>query len=336
MNKVTIYGERCSGTNYLQELLLLNFDIEIVWNYGWKHFFGFNDLSKSNDVLFIGIVRNLEDWINSLYRDKHHLPNELTKNVDSFLTNTFYSMDEQNNEIMTDRNMETGERYKNIFELRRIKNKFLIEKMPTLVKKYCLITYDDLTNNFIDIMNKLRDCGLKIKNGIEFPLNVSYYKKEKNKTFVKKVNKISREKIYESMIEKNELLFYENLLFPPNSQPQSQPVSTAVESSSIISHRVLPKIRDPRSHLQTIPSVYNPPPVLVQKHPVRGHGQEERRGDREERKTINRAPSLHRLESGVESRKSGGSASSHIGINKPQQQFNIKSLSNRQFKILNL
>ena len=216
---------------------------------------------------------------------------------------------------MTDRNIETGERYKNIFELRSVKNKFLIEKMPTLVKNYCLITYDDLTNNFIDIMNKLRDCGLKIKNGIEFPLNISYYKKNIYRPFVKKVNKISREKIYESMIEENELLFYENLLFPPNSQPQPQPVSTAVKISSIISHRGLPKIRYPRSHLQTIPSVRNPPPD-------RGHGQEER-------KTIN----LHRLESGVEARKP---TSSHIGINKPQQQFNIKSFSNRQFKIPNL
>jgi len=78
MKKVTIYGERCSGTNYLEELLLLNFDVETVWDYGWKHFFGFNDLTNSDDTLFIGIIRNLEDWINSLYREKHHLPIHLT------------------------------------------------------------------------------------------------------------------------------------------------------------------------------------------------------------------------------------------------------------------
>ena len=71
----TIYGERCSGTNYLERIMGLNFDINITWNYGWKHFFGFQDnkLENSDDTLFICIVRNLPDWINSLYRTPHHL-----------------------------------------------------------------------------------------------------------------------------------------------------------------------------------------------------------------------------------------------------------------------
>ena len=168
MNKVTIYGERCSGTNYLEQLLLLNFDVEIVWCYGWKHFFGYSDLSNSDDTLFIGIVRNLEDWINSLYREKHHLPEQLRENIDTYLNDTFYSIDDNNSEIMSDRNIDTGERYKNIFELRLVKNKYLIEKMPKLVKNYCLITHDDLVDSFADIMYKLKNCGLKIKDDSNF------------------------------------------------------------------------------------------------------------------------------------------------------------------------
>ena len=182
MKKVTIYGERCSGTNYLEQLLLLNFDVEIIWDYGWKHFFGFNDLTNSDDTLFIGIIRNLEDWINSLYREKHHIQH-LSKNIDIFLTDTFYSKDNNNNEIMDDRNIDTGERYKNIYELRLVKNKYLIEKMPNLVKNYCLITYDDLIDSFLDTMNKLKNCGLKINDNVDFPLNVKYYKKQKNILF---------------------------------------------------------------------------------------------------------------------------------------------------------
>jgi hypothetical protein len=218
MKKVTIYGERCSGTNYLEELLLLNFDVEIVWDYGWKHFFGFDDLTNSDDTLFIGIIRNLEDWINSLYREKHHLPQHLTENIDIFLTNTFYSVtidpityQETCDEIMRDRNIDTGERYKNIYELRLVKNKYLIEKMPNLVKNYCLITYDDLLDSFLDVMNKLKNCGLKIKDDINFPLNVYYFKKEKNVLFQKKENIIQKEKI---IIENEELKFYEKMLFP--------------------------------------------------------------------------------------------------------------------------
>ena len=156
IKKFTILGERCSGTNYLEELLLANFDIEIVWTYGWKHFFGFHTFENSDDVLFLGIVRNLEDWVNSLYRTPHHLPSDLMKNTDTFLTNTFYSVNRYNEEDMNDRNIETKERYTNIFELRHVKNKFLVETMPRLVKHYCLLTHDDLVHNFVNIINKLK------------------------------------------------------------------------------------------------------------------------------------------------------------------------------------
>lgn len=220
MKKVTIYGERCSGTNYLEQLLLLNFDVEITWNYGWKHFFGFNDLTNTDDILFIGIVRNLYDWINSLYREKHHLSKELTSDIYTFLTHEFYSFyttetfELTDNEIMTDRNMETNERYKNIFELRRVKNKFLIQKMPILVKNYCIITHDELLINFKDIMYKLKNCGLEVKKDIDFPLNVTYYKTNKNVEYKKKVNEISKEIIDNLIMKDEELLFYEKILFP--------------------------------------------------------------------------------------------------------------------------
>jgi hypothetical protein len=209
MNKVQIYGERCSGTNYLQELITNNFDVKITWEYGWKHFFGFRDLTNSDDVLFIGIIRSLDDWVNSLYREKYHLPPELTENEHSFLTYEFYSIYENNNEIMDDRNIETLERYKNIFELRHVKNKYLIETMPKLVKNYILITYEELCDNFYETMNNIKNKGLLIKNDIEFPLNISYYKQDKNSIYVKKENSISSE-----YINKKANMEYEIKLFP--------------------------------------------------------------------------------------------------------------------------
>lgn len=208
LNKVTIYGERCSGTNYLEQLLVTNFEINIIWNYGWKHFFGYNDLSNSDDVLFIGIVRNIYDWINSFYREQHHLSLEF-RDLTKFLDGEFYSVyDLQNNEIMQDRNLENNKRYKNIFELRHVKNKFLIEIMPKLVKNYLLITYDDLINNFNGIMNEIKKYNLIVKPNIEFPLNIFYYKNEKDKLFVKKNNEISKK-----MIFSRANLYYEKMLF---------------------------------------------------------------------------------------------------------------------------
>jgi len=74
MKKCTIYGERCSGTSYLENLIKINFDCQLHFDFCWKHFFGFNDeqLKHSEDTLFICIVRNPIDWINSLYKPQHH------------------------------------------------------------------------------------------------------------------------------------------------------------------------------------------------------------------------------------------------------------------------
>ena len=214
ISKVTIYGERCSGTNYLEKLLTHNFDLEIVWCYGWKHFFGIRDFTNTDNVLFIGIVRNIVDWINSLYREKYHLPIDLTKNVKNFLTNEFYSIysDGDTREILDDRNIYTKERYKNIFELRHIKNKFLVDDMPTLVKNYLLITHESLLYNFENTMNKIKDFNLPIKNNIMFPINITYNSKSSDTTVIFS-NKNKKNEITKSEILPRANLYYEKIIF---------------------------------------------------------------------------------------------------------------------------
>lgn len=62
IKKFTILGERCSGTNFLEQTILENFDVELTWEFGHKHFFGFHQFShnnKENETLFIGIVKIL-------------------------------------------------------------------------------------------------------------------------------------------------------------------------------------------------------------------------------------------------------------------------------------
>jgi len=209
IKKVTIYGERCSGTSYLEQLLVNNFDVTVTWEYGLKHFFGFNDLTNSDDTLFIGIVRNPYDWINSLYREQHHLPTHFKGNIDNFLNSEFYSLNYSNQEIMEDRNIYTKERYKNIFEMRHTKMKFLIEDMPKLVKNYTLITYEKLMDEFNPTINEIRNMGLTIKKGVHRPLNVHYYKKSTKVKFEKnkKTNHISKERIIGKIN-----MYYEELL----------------------------------------------------------------------------------------------------------------------------
>src|ERR1700677_1882589 len=115
IEKFTVYGERCSGTNFIEVLLLDNFKIDITWKYGWKHFFGFSDLKNSDDTLFICIIRNPYDWSKSLYYNKFHIPYANSINFNNFINNEWYSIYEENdNEILEDRNTHTKKRYNNI------------------------------------------------------------------------------------------------------------------------------------------------------------------------------------------------------------------------------
>lgn len=208
LSKFTIYGERCTGTNYLENLVLKNFDVDITWEFGWKHFFGFHDnkLLNSDDTLFICIIRDPIDWINSFFREKHHLPLKYMKNLTEeekiykFLNDEFWSFNDNNGnrdtskEILVDRNIYTGDRYKNIFELRYTKNNFLLKDMPKKVKNYIFIRYEDLKYNLDKVMKEIKNKGLPVKTNIKFPLNVKTYKKtEKSyeETSKKKKNIIS-------------------------------------------------------------------------------------------------------------------------------------------------
>jgi hypothetical protein len=88
MKYFTIYGERCSGTNFLECAIKENFNIEFTAKYAWKHFFGhykFENNDEENETLFIGIIRNPISWIDSFYEKKHHLPHNNQINIRNFL-----------------------------------------------------------------------------------------------------------------------------------------------------------------------------------------------------------------------------------------------------------
>ena len=177
-----ILGERNSGTNYLEKLLITNFNTKWNREYGSKHFFGFDDYSKnSNNILFICIIRNFTDWANSTFQKPYHLQRDLRISKDNFLNLEFWSYNDEfsgmtddrlGKEIMEDRNIYTKKRYKNIFELREKKLKYLSEDLKDQVKNYILIKYEDLVNNFEDTMKKIKNLNLleiKVKN---FPQNI--------------------------------------------------------------------------------------------------------------------------------------------------------------------
>ena len=192
MQQFTILGERCTGTHFLQYAIQQNF--KIPYYRGAKHFFGHNDDIEYTDeiidkTIFFVLVRHPVDWVDSFYKRLHHVPQENKKDIDSFLTNEWYSIYEEgskkNTEIMEDRNIETKERYTNIFEMRKGKHNYLINILPSKVKKFCIVKYEDLRDDYENTLDRIsRELNLVKKESpyakiIKYKgsFNALYYKK---------------------------------------------------------------------------------------------------------------------------------------------------------------
>jgi hypothetical protein len=164
IERFTIYGERHSGTNFLDQCIKQTFGLDLTYFYGFKHWFGFTKpetirYHPKYPVLFIGIVRNPYQWLQAFYNAPHNIPRENRVSFRHFLNNEWYSVDNNNNEIMQDRNFNTRPnlvRYKNIFELRQQKNKYLLEIMPIIAQNYALISYDSFVRNQQNHLNILQ------------------------------------------------------------------------------------------------------------------------------------------------------------------------------------
>lgn len=188
ITKYVIYGERCSGTNFLDNAIQTNFNLQLRNDLGSKHFFCFNNYDKSDDdTLFIGIIRNPIYWINSFSTELHHVPKQ-NKNINNFLFNEFYSVEENSNSIiLKDLNWKTLKIYTNIFELRKMKNFFLINVMKKKVKNYILINYEALLYNYdytLEFIKKKFD----LVPVFPFFKPIKQYKKSTTYNFVKQRN----------------------------------------------------------------------------------------------------------------------------------------------------
>jgi len=178
----TILGERCSGTHFLQHAILQNFHISYVK--GEKHFFGNREFRDTleiipeqmslhekqmihidsippSELLTICIVRDPVEWVDSFFKRKHHVPPENREPIERFLSCEFYSIYEEppkkHMEIMEDRNWLTKERYRNLFELRRMKNKYLLDKVSSdTTNRFFFLRYEDLRDNYENTLENIQ------------------------------------------------------------------------------------------------------------------------------------------------------------------------------------
>jgi hypothetical protein len=211
----TIFGERCTGTHFLQHAILKNFDIAYLK--GEKHFFGHKEKRNLRDVpdetltirekelkvfdnappdetIAFAMVRDPVEWIDSFFKRPHHVPPENRKTIEQFITSDFYSIYEEgfskNQEIMDDRNWLTKERYRDIFELRKWKCEYMLNILPNQYKHFYFIRYEDLRDNYMETLDKIRvffdTSGLKCKKTSNEYESVVKYKGTYNALYEKK------------------------------------------------------------------------------------------------------------------------------------------------------
>lgn len=129
-DKFAIFGERCSGTNVLEQLVWQNFKLNVTTEFGFKHWprreFNWSVL----ELPVVLIAREPVGYLSSMYRSAWHCSDELKEmNFSSFIRAEWKNVHNEDSgtkphdsrygeEMMCERHLETGTRYRNVLEMR--------------------------------------------------------------------------------------------------------------------------------------------------------------------------------------------------------------------------
>ena len=188
ITQIQIFGERCSGTNFLEQLIKKNYDIKVTSDFGWKHWYiDFTKLSNNNtdNTLFIVIVRNPYDQLRSLSLQPHHAPFHFEIGLSNFLRKKWlsYDLESTTNWLTPDSWWLALPEYlieseKNVCVLRNKKNKNFLG-LQNKVKNFLLINYENITKLiFLEIF------GIK-RISIDW-ISIDSYKGEGNEKYIAK------------------------------------------------------------------------------------------------------------------------------------------------------
>lgn len=210
---IQIFGERCSGTNYIENLICKNYQVSITYAFGWKHWYiDFKQFANANvsceNVLFIVIVRNPYDQLRSLSLEPHHAPFHYNISFSDFLRREWKSYESEHHTWfhpdINERNkcIKEGvliEHESNVCTLRNKKNKNFLE-LKNYVKHFLVINYEDILFNYTSI-TIIEDFNIQRRtNNI---INITNQKGIHDETFkMKEYN----------LIEENDILFINTTL----------------------------------------------------------------------------------------------------------------------------
>jgi hypothetical protein len=146
IEKFCVFGERCSGTTYLENLIESNFGLPMTDEFGLKHFWNMTDFSNNNTTLFIGIERELLSWLDSFAKTPHQVHPYRPYDYEALFfkpIRSYYQGD-------------MVEDYENIIECRRTKSNIIRSLFPNLLKHYFFITYEELVANPIEFLHTIQ------------------------------------------------------------------------------------------------------------------------------------------------------------------------------------
>lgn len=182
-----LFGERNSGTKYLEQVLNDNFYLTRTGEYGFKHWYikghqprgppntttdreCIRPLNDSDHVLFVYTYRNLVDWVHSMHKNPWHAPDHQKLPFSLFIRKPWKSYEKRvpyNHQKYSkipwapDKNgqclIETS---KNIVSLWYEKHAHFMA-LKNVVKHFIVIRQDHLLQDLTEMVSKY---GLKMRN----------------------------------------------------------------------------------------------------------------------------------------------------------------------------
>ncbi|MCU0867114.1 MAG: hypothetical protein MUC36_25300 [Planctomycetes bacterium] len=153
-SRLQIFGERCSGTNYVAQLLRRNLGLEPTDAFGWKHGWLDRVEGPAEHTLFVVVHRDPFDWVRSLHRMPWHAAPALQGlPFDRFLRAPWWCEWGQHMELAADdprhgtemlheRDPATGQRFANVLALRTAKHRAW-EGLAGRVRHLAAVRYED-------------------------------------------------------------------------------------------------------------------------------------------------------------------------------------------------
>lgn len=124
MTIIQIYAERCTGSNYLEQLLINNcLNVEVTTTqFGHKHWIP-NNLEEKEGVIYIWLTRNVYDWVRSFWLTPHNAPYHNNLTLSQFIRKPWRS-------ISNGKDMDLDENnniFKNVLQMRNYKNNYFLK-----------------------------------------------------------------------------------------------------------------------------------------------------------------------------------------------------------------